>query len=62
MAKHTVISVTCYWWLGANKFVTNAVSRTVPIHKTLLLLTPNFLIVWVPEESIWASTHSLVTQ
>ena len=51
---------TCYGWLGTNEFVTNAVAGTVAVHQTLLLLTANFLIVWITEEAIGTGAHWLV--
>ena len=56
-----VTNVTCDGWLGANEFVTHTVSWAVTIHKTLLLLTPNFFIVRVPEKSLRTGADSLVT-
>jgi len=52
---------SCDGWLGANEFVTHTVSWAVTIHKTLLLLTPNFFIVRVPEKSLRTGADSLVT-
>jgi hypothetical protein len=61
LAVPVVGTGSCDGWLGAEEFVTNTVSWAVSIHQTLLLLTANLLIVWIPEEAIRASTDSLVT-
>ena len=47
--------------LGAEEFVTDAVSWTVSIHQTLLLLTPCLLIIGVSEESIRTRADWFVT-
>ena len=47
--------------LGAEEFVTDAVSWTVSIHQTLLFLTAGLLIIWISEESIRTRADWFVT-
>ena len=53
--------LTSHNGLGAEELGTGAVSGTISIHQTLLLLTANLLIIGVSEESIRTGTLGFVT-
>ena len=60
-AEINILELTSDNGLGAEELGTGAVSGTISIDQTLLLLTTNLLIVGVSEESIRTRTLGLVT-
>ena len=61
ITKYYEILLTSNDWLGTEELGTGAVTWTVSIHQTLLLLTTNLLIIGVSKESIRTRTLGFVT-